>query len=135
MATLNGNDVSVTINSVDLSDHVESVNLDRGAEANDDTAMGDTTRSSKGGLKTWSGSLTFYQDYASSSVDDTLDALVGSTTTVVFKPTSGSVSSTNPSFTGTALITGYTGIQGSVGDIAKASLEFTSAGDLTRATS
>ena len=40
MATFVFTDASVTINSVDLSDHVRSVTLDLSAEEQDDTAMG-----------------------------------------------------------------------------------------------
>ena len=39
--------------------------------------MGDTTRTHLGGLKTWSIEVDLLQDYASSSTDQTLNALVG----------------------------------------------------------
>ena len=135
MATFVFTDASVTINSVDLSDHVRSVSINYEAEAVDDTNMGDSTRSNTGGLKNWSIDVEFSQDYAANEVDATLFSLVGSTTTVVVLPTSASVSSTNPSFTGTGLLTTYNGIQGSVGDHATATASFVPAGDLTRATS
>lgn len=135
MATFVLSDASVVVNSVDLSDHVQQVAIDTGVESHDDTAMGDDTRSAAGGLLTWGIEVTFLQDFASDKVDATLNGLVGSTTVVVVKPTSGAVSSTNPSWTGTALLTSYGPISGSVGDQAVAAASFASAGTLARATS
>lgn len=134
MATFVATDYSVVINSVDLSDHVKQVTLDYSAEEQDDTVMGDSTRSAKGGLKQWGGTVEFVQDFAANEVDATLWSLVGSTTTITLKPTSSAVSATNPSFSGTALITAYGPMSSSVGDLAQVTLSFTSAGDITRAT-
>lgn len=135
MATLVLTDASVVINSVDLSDHIRSISLPYEGEEVDDTNMGDTTRIMAGGLLSYGLDIEFSQDYAASKVDATLFSLVGSTTTVVVKPTSGSVSSTNPSFTGTMLLSSYSPINGNVGDLAVASVHFGPAGTLTRATS
>ena len=135
MATSVFTDASVTINSVDLSDHVKSVSLNYSAENPGDTNMGDTTQIGIGGLFNWSIDVEFSQDYAAAKVDATLFSLVGSTTTVVLLPTSSAVSATNPSFTGTGLVETYSGLQGAVGDLAIATLNITSAGTLVRATS
>ena len=135
MATFIFSDASVTINSVDLSDHVKSVSINYGAENPGDTNMGDTTQIAIGGLFTWSIDVEFSQDYAASKVDATLFSLVGSTTTILITPVSGAVSSTNPSFTGTGMLESYTGITGSVGDLATATATFVNAGTLVRATS
>jgi len=135
MATVVYNDASVVLNSVDLSDHVKSVTLNYAAEMLDDTAMGDNTRSRKGGLKDWSIDISFHQDYAASEVDATLFSLVGSTFTCVLKPTIGAVSATNPSFSGTGILESYTPMSGAVGDLEEAPVSIQSASDLTRATS
>jgi hypothetical protein len=81
--------------------------------------------------------IEFLQDYAASKVDATLEPRlgVGNTTTLVVKPTSGSVSSTNPSYSGTGVLESYNPIGGSVGDQAMATASFQSASALTRATS
>lgn len=126
---------SVVINSVDLSDHVKSVTINTGAEALDDTAMGDTTRSNLGGLLTWGISVDFEQDYASGKVDATLYPLVGTTTTIVVKPDAGSTAATNPKRTGTALLTSYDPVGGTVGDLHMTQAQFVAAGTLTRAES
>jgi|SaaInlV_165m_DNA_2_1040747.scaffolds.fasta_scaffold28629_2 hypothetical protein len=125
----------VTINSVDLSDHVEQVSFSYEAEGVDDTNMGDTTRVMLGGLLSYGVDITFSQDFAAAKVDATLFSLVGSTTTVVLVPVNTTVSSTNPSFTGTMLLTSYSPIGGTVGDKATAPVHFDPAGAITRATS
>lgn len=135
MGTFVLTDASVTINSVDLSDHVRSVTFNYEGEAVDDTNMADTTRIMAGGLLNYGVDIEFSQDFAASKVDATLFSLVGSTTTVVLLATSAGVSATNPSFTGTMLLTSYNPISGSVGDLATTSATFVPAGAITRATS
>ena len=137
MATFVLYDASVSIGGVDLSDHVRSVTVDAGQNMADDTAMGDAFVSNAPGLATWSISVEFLQDYASSKVDATLEPLlgIGNTAALVVKPASGSVSATNPSYSGTGILESYNPIGGSVGDQAMASVTFQSASALTRATS
>lgn len=135
MATFVMTDGFVSINSVDLSDHVKRVTLNYEAETQDNTHMSDNTRLMQGGLKNWSMEVEFSQDFASGEVDATLFSLVGTTTTVIARPTSSSVSTTNPNFTGTALLTSYTPLSGTVGEQAPATASFVAAGDLSRATS
>jgi hypothetical protein len=128
-------DYSVTVNSVDLSDHVQSVAFDVNSTEVDVTCMGDVWDQMVGGRKRASGSVTFYQDFASSSVDDTVNALIGTTTTLVFLPTSSAVGATNPEYTITgALITGYNPVAGTYGDAAMTVMTWTG-GTLARATS
>lgn len=115
------------------SSAVKSITLNYEANALNDTAMGDTTESSVGGLYKWGGSITFFQDYADDGVDEDLFTLIGTQATFTAKPTSAAVSASNPSFSGTALFTGYAPIDGTVGDLAETTLTFVSAGALSRA--
>jgi hypothetical protein len=128
-------DASLVINSVDLSDHVRSVTINYEAELQDDTTMGDDTRTNLGGLKNWSIDVEFTQDYAASNVDATMFPIVGTSVPVVVKPTSGAVSATNPSYSGDGVIGAYSPIGNSVGDLAVAPVTIAPAGTLTRATS
>src|ERR1051326_6474374 len=92
--------VSVVYNSVDLSDHVESVEIDMSAEDVDITAMGASARTHAPGLRADKITLNVYQDYAASKVDATVSPLLGSATgaSMVIKPVATTVSSTNPSY-------------------------------------
>lgn len=116
MATVILKDASFVINSVDLSDHVNQIALDLGVEVQDDTAMGDNTRSGCGGLLTGAVEVSLFQDYASGKTDPTIAPIIGTVVAVVIKPASGSVSATNPSYGGNFLVTAYNPIAGSVGD-------------------
>ena len=138
MATHYLNDASVVLNSVDLSDDIESVTLNTSRDVGEDTAMGDNSRSFVGGgLKGWDVSITFNQDFAASQVDVTLAAIEAGAAAVpiVIKPVSGSVTATNPSYSGNVIMSSYGPIAGSVGGVHKVSVELQGTGDLTRATS
>jgi len=126
-------DASVTINSVDLSDRVASVTLDISADIVDLSAMSDTYKEKGAGLLDWSMSVEFRQDFGASNVDATLFPLLGVSTTVIVLPTSGGVSATNPTYTGTAILSSYPPIGGGVGDGASSSASFDGTGPLVRA--
>jgi hypothetical protein len=128
-------DASVTLNSVDLSDHVASVTLDITADEIMTTSMGETFQSRTGGLKTGTLSIDFQQDFAASEVDATLWPLLGSTTAFVVKPTSDAVSSTNPSYSGSVLVNQHIPVANAVGELATMSVSFPTSGTITRATS
>lgn len=130
------NDAFVSINGVDLSAFVKQVRLDYNAAALDDTVMGDATKSSVGGLKEWSGQVDFLDDYGASAPDVSLFSIVGTVVTVIIRPDkSDGVGATNPNYTGSALLTSFMPVSGSVGELATTTLSFVSAGTLSRATS
>jgi len=124
----------VKINSVDLSDHVASVELSQEVEEVETTAFGDSARTRTGGLANNSLSLDFHQDFASSSVDDTLNALVGGTASFEILPAGTAVSATNPKYSGTVLLTEWTPVSGAIGELATASITWPISGAVTRAT-
>lgn len=128
-------DASVTVNSVDLSSYVTSITLDYKFDAVETTAMGSGGHTYTGGLQNNQVQVNFNQDFAATKVAATLDALAGTTTTIVIKPTSGAVSATNPSYTiSTAYCEGTQPVNGSVGDLAAMSWTATG-GTLVKATS
>lgn len=118
MASFTLIDATVTINSVDLSDFATSVTLSIEADEQEDTAFGDTYRSRIGGLKDYTLDIGWNQTFAASEVDATLFPLIGTVVTWAVKPTSDAVSATNPEYSGSVLITEYTPLDGSVGDVA-----------------
>lgn len=135
MAVLVLTDASITINSVALSDHANSVTLNYEIDSVEVTAFGSTGHKFTGGLQNNSLDIEFMQDFAASNVEATIYPLVGTTTTVVIKPTSSAVSATNPSYTLTGcFLAAHTPVAASVGELAMTSLSFTG-GVLTKATS
>jgi len=134
MAKFAATDYFVSINGTDFSTNLNSVELALEADDLETTAFGQGFRTRIGGLKQASLTLNFMQDFGSGSVDQVLSPLLASLATVVLKPTSGTVSSTNPSFTMTALVTQYSPMASSVGDLATLSVTFPVSGTVTRAT-
>ena len=125
----------VTINSVDVSDHVASVTLNSSIDVIETTAFGTSgARSRIGGLADNSISLEFHQDYASTSIEATIYPLLGSTTSVVVKPNGSTTSATNPSYTATVLVSEWTPLNGAVGELATASVTWPVSGAITKAT-
>jgi hypothetical protein len=128
-------DVKVLINGLNLSDHIAQVSLEQTSDEIETTAFGTEWRQRiGGGLKDASISIDFHQDFGAGSVDATLSPLFGSIATVVVTPTSGSVSATNPSFTGTFSVVQYSPVASSVGDLATLSVSWPSAGTVSRGT-
>lgn len=135
MAKLVLTDASVTINSVDLSDHVQSVTLNYNADQVEITSMGDTAHLFTGGLDNVTCDVTLFQDLAASEVEATVYDLVNTTTTVVIKATSDAVAADNPSYTlADTFVASHTPVAGTVGDAAMTTLNFVG-GTITKATS
>lgn len=135
MATLVLTDAQFEWDSNDWSDHVRSVTVEYSAELQDDTVMGDDTRSMIGGLKDWSVTAEVLADEAANEPNAVLFADVGTTATILVRPTSSAVSTTNPNYTGTAILESYQPVQGTVGDMQTFTAVFRAAGTLSRATS
>jgi hypothetical protein len=135
MAVFLNNGVVLTINSVDLSDHVTAFTLNRSFDELEVTAMGDSGHKFVKGLEASSITIDLLNDTASSEVLQTLQAVWGTNTTVTAKQTSDAVSATNPLYTMTCLINNTTDINGSVADIAMQSLTFNVSGTIAVTTS
>lgn len=125
----------LSIDGIDLSAYLREVAVDYGSETQDKTAMPDDTRVSIGGLYTWGISATLNQDFASGGPDPTLFSKVGKDVSVVFRPDAGSVGSSNPEYTGTAVLDSAPPVGGSVGDMLTTSINLVAASSLSRATS
>jgi len=124
----------ITINSVSLTDQATAATITYTVEALENTAFGSTSRTYTSGLANNSITVTLYQSYAASETEVSVYNLVGTTTTLVIKPSSGAVSATNPSYTLTnAYLESHTPINASLGELSTIDLTFTG-GTLTKAT-
>jgi len=131
MAVFLNNGVGVKVNSVDLSDHVNNVSLNRNFDQLEVTAMGDSGHRFIKGLEASSITLDFLNDTATGSVLQTLQAAWGTNVTVVLLQNKGTaVSATNPLYTMTCLINGTTDINGATGDLSMQSLTFDVSGTI-----
>lgn len=134
MAKFVATDYKITINGTDFSTSLASVELPIEVEEQDTTAFGSAWRSRIAGLKSGSITLEFHQDFGASAIDATLWPLLSTSATVTVKPTSATVSATNPTYSGEFLVTQYTPFASTVGDLATLSVSWPLNGALTRAT-
>ena len=126
MAVFLNNNVGVKINTVDLSDLVTAVTINRTFDELEVTAMGDTAHKFVKGLEASTVTIDFLNDTASANVLATLQAAWGTTVTCVFLQQKGTaVSATNPLYTVSLLVNNTTDINGSVADIGVQSITFT----------
>lgn len=135
MAVFAFTDAYITINAVPASTWAKSVTLEVDVEDLDSTTFGgDGWKSSIGGLKSGSIKIDLDQDFEASQVDATLWPLLGTVFTVTINPKGSTTSATNPQYSGSALLTKYSPMDGSVGDLASTSIEMSTSGVWTRAT-
>lgn len=136
MAIFLNNKVGFKLNSVDLSNHVTSFQLNRKADEIEVSAMGDTAHKFVTGLSADTITVSLLNDTASASVLATLQAAYG--TTVAFsaiQDSTASVSATNVLYTGTVLVSNITDINGAVADEATIDITFTCNSKTATATS
>jgi hypothetical protein len=135
MAVFMSNGVVLTVNAVDLSNHVTSCTINRSFDELEVTAMGDSGHKFVKGLEASSITIDFLNDTATSNVLQTLQAAWGTNVTVTAKQTSAATSATNPLYTMTCLVNNTTDINGAVGDLSTQSLTFNVSGTIAVTTS
>lgn len=131
----------ITVAGVNISDHCSSVTIDQPADEVDVTGFGASgTREYVQGLKDATITLEVFQDFAASSIDQTLYPYYasGGTFAVVVRPdASASVGTTNPQYSMDGRLFNYTPLDGAVGDANTTTIEIRNGGTagITRATS
>jgi len=133
-----GFQIQVSSAYVDLTNHVQSITINRNFEELEVTSMGASGRQYVSGLEVSTIAVDFLNDDATASVMQTLNTLVGTNaafkicqTTVAGSPSTATISATNPLYTGLLLVNKLTPIAGKVGDISMQSLTFTVSGAIT----
>ena len=139
MAIYVNKDIFCSVNAIDLSSYVVSVEFVQAVDAVESTAFSATSTNGHsfiGGIQNNSATITFNQDFAASKVWATLNTLVGVSTTVIMRPTSSAVSATNPTLQlASTLMSSLSPINGAVGDLASTGAISFQGGLYTSATS
>jgi hypothetical protein len=135
VAVFLNNGVVLTVNAVDLSDHVTAVTLNRTFDELEVTSMGDSGHRYVKGLEASSITIDFLNDTATGEVLQTLQAAWGTNVTVTVKQTSAATSATNPLYTMTCLVNNTTDINGAVGDLGTQSISMNVSGTIAVTTS
>jgi len=110
---------------VDITDQVSAATLTVTAEALEDTAFGQTSRTMTAGLFSNSLTLTVYASYAASESYAVLAPLLGTKCTVKVNPTSAADSATNPGFILTdTYLASIPVVNASLGELSTYEIEF-----------
>lgn len=122
----------VTLNSVDLSAHVVSGDLDYDiTTAEDGPCMGQTSRKNVYVINNWTARIRFKQDFAASQVHATLSplALAGTVFAMRIRPDkSDAIAATNPEFQADCIIQSYKAMGGSFGEVPETEVVLVPAG-------
>ena len=124
-------DLEVTVNSVNLSDHITSCAFNVSGADVQTTAFGDLNVTRIGGLQDGDLSIEFQSDFAATSTYASLVGLINTLTTVTVKPTSAATAADNPLHSVSCLVTELPFIDVSVGDLATFSVSWPMSGPVT----
>lgn len=127
----------IGVAGINLSDHAREIALDTGVAELPDDCHGDNVAKVTAGIEDWTITVTFLQDFAATKVDATM-ALIGGVGHTPFGIECGAdgaaVSTTNPRFSGTAILASYKPLGGAHGNNLEAQATFRPASQLTRRT-
>ncbi len=127
-------DVTLSVNGVDLSDHVEKIEFSTKTNTARGDAMGDTQQYDMALLLVVDDiKVSFFQDYAAAKVYATINAawIVPQTYfNVVAKASSSATSATNPQFTIRCFVKQQPLLKGTHGDRHMSDVDFGVAGNL-----
>jgi hypothetical protein len=128
----------VNIAGVDFTNHCSSVEVNFKKAGVDTTNFAGGGKEQQAGLSEDTFVIELQQDFNSSEVDQTLYPLFNNETefTVTVQAAAGSVSATNPSWSGTCILLDYQPLSGKPGALAATKITFpTQRVGITRATS
>lgn len=127
---------TTTINSVDRSASISKVEFDYKYEDKETTTYGSGgVKERIAGLGDGSVNVTFKNDYAAAALDAAMWALAGTVTTFKVRANSSSITTSNPEYQFSVLVTEWKPIAGSVGDVAEVDVSWPITGAVVRATS
>lgn len=111
-------DVFLSVNAVDLSDHVFSLDCPYGPDLVEALSMGDVAKRRLASLIDYSVTAVFHQDFAASSVYATLKERAGIETAIAWrKSKTDAISAINPELQGNYLNEPFPLISGGVGEL------------------
>lgn len=119
----------ITINGVDLTNRCSHVTVESTFDDVDVTSFGSIYKETMQGMGDGRMTFSFFQDFAAGSVDATLWPLSqsGDPFPVTVKATEAAVSPTNPLYSMTGVLLGYTPLDGDVGDASTTDVEIPNA--------
>lgn len=128
MANHAGNEGSVAVGANTVAE-IRSWNVETSADTTEDSSMGDTWRTHKTTLRSWTGSTDCWWDETDTTGQEAL--LIGAEVTLNLYPEGDGLG--NEYYTGTAIVSGITR-SADMNGMVEASFTFQGVGELTQAT-
>ena len=125
---------------VDISDHIASVTLTSTYDVVETTAFSadavpSAAKTRQAGLVDNSVTLEFHQDFAASSIEQTIYPMLGKISAIEVTPTDDAASATNPEYQFNAVVSEWTPLNGAVGELSTASVTWPITGKIVKVTS
>jgi hypothetical protein len=124
--------IAGTSGTVDVSDHVKSLEISSTYDIVETTVFGDVSKRRIASLADNQFSVEFNQDFGSGSIEATIYPLLGTAATVHVRPVNAAISSTNPDYSFQALITNWTPLSANVGELLSVVVQWPISGDITK---
>jgi hypothetical protein len=127
----------VSIGGVDISEFVTSVGLSTSYDIFETTQMNDYSKKYVPGLAENKINLEFIQDFnpvdgLEKIINSHVTSLLGTIQSMEIRPVNAGVSSSNPKYTFQVVVSNWTSINASVGELATVSIAWPISGDITK---
>lgn len=132
MAEIVLNDANISIGGADVSDHFMSATLSVNADLKEVKKFQSGWISRLGGLKDWSVTLNYNQDYDDNQIDEQLWGWLGTSQALLIRPDDAARSASNPEYMGNIVLESYSPLTGEVGELVEGSAVFQGNGTLSR---
>lgn len=132
MAIFASFDHVIKVNGTDYSDWITQVSLPISVADLPTTAFGDTWDTRIGGLKSATCTIDWHQDFVDNGHDEVIFNALGTSITLTIKPTSDAISTGNPEYQCNVLVTSWSPIDSTVGELATLQTTWPVDGPITR---
>ena len=122
----------ITLDGFDVSDHCTSVSFGTVYDLVEVTQMGDIAKKMVAGLEENTLSLELQQDFGVSQLESVIYPNRGLRVNCTVRPVKDTVSAVNPQYSFQVLISEWTPLSGSVGELATVSVNWPIYGEITK---
>ena len=122
----------VTLDAVDLSDHITSLSINTDYDLVEVTQIGDIAKKMVAGLEDNSVIFEFQQDFAPSEVEDVIWPNRGLRIPCRVRPTTDAISATNPEYRFEVLVSQWSPLSGEVGSLATTQVQWPIFGEISK---
>ena len=122
----------VTLDAVDLSDHITSLSINTDYDLVEVTQIGDIAKKMVAGLEDNSVIFEFQQDFDPSEVEDVIWPNRGLRIPCRVRPTTDAISATNPEYRFEVLVSQWSPLSGEVGSLATTQVQWPIFGEISK---